>query len=62
MSVPKLAYTVAEAAEQVGYSRDVIRQAIRDKALIAHYPTSKPVIRHADLDAWVENSPTERAS
>lgn len=59
---PKLAYSVAEAAEATGYSPTTIRQAIKSRTLIARYRNSKPVVMAEDLNAWLEDAPTERAS
>jgi excisionase family DNA binding protein len=56
----KLAYTFEEAAEQVGYSVRTLRRAAADGMLIVRYGTaSKPVIRHSELEAWLEALPTE---
>lgn len=56
----KLAYTYDEAAELVGYSSKVLRTAAAEGTLIVKYGTqTKPVIRHADLEAWLEALPTE---
>lgn len=57
----KLAYTLDEAADACGVSVDVIRRAIRTKDLPVRYPTSRPVIRRSDLEAWVDAAPEERA-
>lgn len=57
--VPRLSLSINEAAEAVGYSDKVIRQAIATGDLIARYGTgTKPVIRIADLDAWLLARPT----
>lgn len=58
----RISYTVAEAAEAVGMSVDVVRRAYRSGALEVHYPTSRPVILRADLEAWIANSSTEKAT
>jgi len=55
----KIAYTVAEAAEMVGYSERTLKQAIADGNLLARYANTKGVIRHADLDAWIDKLPAE---
>lgn len=54
----KLAYTIAEAAEAVGVSTDVIRRAIRRGDLVASYITSRPVIAVSELEAWIAAAPT----
>ena len=57
--VPRVALSINEAAEAVGYSDKVIRQAIATGDLVARYGTgSKPVIRLVDLDAWLLALPT----
>jgi len=58
MSV-KLAYTFEEAAEQSGYSIRTLKQAVADGNLMARYANTKGVIRHADLDAWLDKLPAE---
>lgn len=56
----KLAYSYEEAAEQVGYSSQTLRRANADGLLIVKYGSkSKPVIRHVDLEAWLESLPEE---
>lgn len=58
--VPRVALSITEAAEAVGYSDKTIRQAIASGELVARYGTgSKPVIRIADLDAWLLALPTQ---
>lgn len=59
-ALPKIAYDVDQAADATSHSKDVIRRAIRAGELVARYPTSKPVIRAEDLQAWIDRSPTER--
>jgi len=55
----KLAYTIAEAAEAVGYSQKTIRRAIASNDLIARYGTgTKPVIEADELRAWLRSRPT----
>lgn len=56
----KLALTIAEAAEAVAYSDDVIRLAIKRGDLQASYANSKPVIRVTELERWLDALPTER--
>lgn len=57
--VPRVALSINEAAEAVGYSDKVIRLAIASGELVARYGTgTKPVIRLADLDAWLLARPT----
>jgi hypothetical protein len=54
-----IAVTVQQAAAMTGMSVDVIRRAINSKNLVAHYPTSRPVVLVDELRAWVKASPTE---
>lgn len=58
----RLSYNVADAAAATGVSPDVIRRAVRNGDIPVHYPTSRPVILRADLEAWLASTPTERAS
>ncbi len=55
----KLAYTFEEAAEQTGYSVRTLKQASTDGYLLVKYANTKGVIRHADLDAWLDALPAE---
>jgi hypothetical protein len=55
----KLAYTFEEAAEQAGYSVRTLKQQVADGNLAARYANTKGVIRHADLDAWLDKLPAE---
>lgn len=54
-----ISLTLDGAAAATGMSVDVIRRAIRGGQLIAHYPTTKPVILVDELHAWIASSPTE---
>lgn len=58
----RVSYSLREAAEATGVSVDTIKRAIRAGNLVPRYVTSKGVIFADELRAWVENSPTERAS
>lgn len=55
----KLAYTLAEAAFQTGYSVRTLQHHIQMGNLIARYANTKCVIQHGDLVAWLERLPTE---
>lgn len=55
----KLAYTFEEAAEQTGYSVRTLKQASADGYLLVKYANTKGVIRHVDLDAWLDALPAE---
>ncbi len=58
----RLSYSIAEAAAAVGVSPDVIRRNVRSGNIPVHYPTSRPVILRADLEAWLAATPTERSA
>jgi len=55
----RLAYTIEEAAEATGYSKDTIRAAIRNHDMTARYANSKPVILATELQEWLASLPTE---
>jgi len=55
----KIAYSIEEAAEAVGYSTDTIRRALRTNDLTAKYVNSKPVILASELTSWLESKPSE---
>lgn len=57
----KLAYTLDEAAEAVGVSTYTLRKAHDDGLLPFRYTTSKPLIKAADLIAWLDNAPKSAA-
>lgn len=63
-----VSYNLDGAAAATGISVDVIRRATRSGDLPVHYPRvdgkpiARPLIRAADLDRWVNDGPTERAS
>jgi len=54
--------TYADAAEAAGVSVDIIRRAVHAGDLIAHFPTSRPVILADDLKAWIAATPTARVT
>lgn len=58
----KLAYSLAEAAQACGVSIDVIRRAIRSNSLPVRYPTSRPVVLHSDLEAWLHAAPETKSA
>lgn len=58
----KIAYTIAEAAEMVGYSERTLKQAIADGHLVPRYANTKAIIRHEDLAAWIDQLPAEAPS
>lgn len=55
----KLAYTLAEAAFQTGYSVRTLQHQIQMGNLIARYANTKCVIQHDELVSWLEHLPTE---
>lgn len=58
----KIAYTFEEAAEQSGYSIRTLKQHVADGNLMVRYANTKGVIRHADLEAWLDKLPAEAPS
>jgi len=58
----KYALNIKNAAEYADVSRDVISAAIKTGDLIAHYPTSRPVIKVSELEKWIDHTPTEPKS
>jgi len=55
----KIAFSIEEAAEAVGYSTDTVRRAIRNNDLAVKYANSKPIILATELQAWAEALPSE---
>lgn len=55
-----ISYNLDGAAEAAGVSRKTIERAIRAGDLVAHYPTSRPLILPEDLRRWVTSAPIER--
>jgi len=55
----KIAFSIEEAAEAIGYSPDTVRRAIRNNDLVARYANSKPVILATELQEWMQSLPTE---
>lgn len=58
----RIAYTFEQAAEQTGYSVRTLKQAVADGNLAARYANSKGVLRHADLETWLDSLPAEAPS
>lgn len=58
----RISMTYQDAALLTGHSVNTIRAAVARGDLVPHYPTTKPVLLAEDVEAWVRNSPTERAS
>ncbi len=57
----KLAYTPAEAAEECGVKVDIVKDAVRLRALPARESEGDPVVLHGDLEVWVNTLPTWEA-
>lgn len=60
-----IAYTIEGAAAVTPFGEKVIREAIREGELIAHYRRDggqHPVILADDLIDWIRTLPTERAA
>lgn len=58
MNIPdKSAFNVANAAKYAKCGETMVLSAIRDGDLIAHYPSSAPVILRDDLVQWVKTLP-----
>jgi len=55
----KMSFSIEEAADACGYSRDTIRAAIRNHDMTARYANSKPVILATELQDWLTSLPTE---
>jgi len=55
----KIAFTIEEAAEAVGYSTDTVRKAIRNSDLAVKYYNTKPIILASELQAWAEALPSD---
>lgn len=56
----KIAYSLEEAADNVGYSLSVIKRAIRAGEIIPRFANTKPVILHSDLVEWAEALPLDK--
>jgi hypothetical protein len=57
-----VAHTIPEAARIAGLSTRSLRYAVERGELVVRYPTSRPVILHADLLAFLADAPTARAA
>lgn len=55
---PQAYYKPAEAARFVRMGETTIRDAYRSGALRVFYRTTRPLIKHEDLIAWIESAPT----
>lgn len=55
----RLALTLPEAAEAVGYSLESVRAAIRRGELAPAYANSKPVVMVEELERWLRSLPAD---
>lgn len=60
--VAPAALNLDDAARYLGISKRTLQIKIRDGEVPAHYLTSHPVLRVADLDALLDAAPTERTA
>lgn len=58
----RVSLTVKQAAEATGLSQDEIRAAYRSGDLPCRYKGSRVLIRRQDLEAFIDDLPTERAT
>lgn len=58
----RISYTWEQAASMVGYSVRTLKQAVSEGRLAARYANSKAVIRHQDLEEWVDGLSAESPS
>lgn len=57
-----IAYTLAEAGKEIGYSERTIRRLAAQGELIVHYigeKNTQPRILHEELVAYIKRQPTE---
>ena len=57
-----VAHAIPAAAKIARVSVRTLRYAIERGELRARYPTSRPVVLHADLLAWIASAPTTRTA
>lgn len=60
MTPGRLSYTLAEAAEVTGIGLTTIKAAIKAGTLEARYPTTKGIVTHAELRAWLDTLPNRK--
>jgi len=61
MNASVISFTLDGAAEACGLSKRELQEAIREGSLVARYRGTKPLIRPADLEDFVDGLPTERS-
>lgn len=59
LALAAVSYSLPGAAEATGIGRTSIDAAIARGDLVVHYIGTKPIVRAADLDDWVQSLPTE---
>jgi hypothetical protein len=57
----RVSYTLREVVLATGVSERTVAYALERGDLLARYPSSRPVVLHRDLVAWLETAPTTRA-
>lgn len=62
MAAQKLAYSIQDAADQLGIGTSMLRQMIANSEIVARYIGSKPVVAHDELQAFLASRPTERTT
>ncbi|MDQ1130238.1 helix-turn-helix domain-containing protein [Microbacterium sp. SORGH_AS_0888] len=62
VEVEKLAYSLPEAAEAVGYSMRTLQRAIARNDLVARYANAKPIILKSELLRWLQSLPEQPPS
>lgn len=55
----KLAYTYEEAGAQFGHSAAFVEKLVREGKITPVYPSSRPVITHEELEAYIASLPIE---
>lgn len=60
MAAQKLAYSIQDAADQIGIGTSMLRQMINNSEIVARYVGSKPVIEHEELQSFLASRPTSR--
>lgn len=58
--ITAVSHSYRRAALVADVSETLIREAVNRGDLAVHYVNTKPVIRHAELDAWVESLPSTK--
>ncbi len=56
----KLAYSIAELAEAVSLSEDMLDKEIKSGRLIPSYVGARKLVARAEADRWLASLPAER--